>query len=207
MHLLLLYKYYASLWILGSRGHPSSSSIVLVFRVSWYMELKHGQWRLMIWEVWKGQSVWWWDGCVGCPWKTENAVRIYASFLILIVLLMWLGVEDWDGLGIWSVRVWMIGCLLAEGWWWRGREVGAGVGRHGNSVLGMTWNCLVCIPSGLFQGYVGGLDLGQTSNPSLAWKNGRFQNKWWWWCSKDSALQSRRGILHVWLELYRVHVD
>ena len=25
------------------------------------------------------------------------------------------------------------------------------------------------------------LILGQTSNPSLAWKNGRFQNKWWWW--------------------------
>ena len=23
----------------------------------------------------------------------------------------------------------MIGCLLAEGWWWRGRGVGAGVGR------------------------------------------------------------------------------
>ena len=41
-------------------------------------------------------------------------------------------------LDIWSVRVWMIGCLLAEGWWWRGREVGDGVGRHGNSVLGMT---------------------------------------------------------------------
>ena len=37
-----------------------------------------------------------------------------------------------------SVDDWMIGCLLAESWWWRGREVGAGVGRHGNSVLGMT---------------------------------------------------------------------
>ena len=24
----------------------------------------------------------------------------------------------------------MIGCLLAEGWWWRGRGVGAGVGRR-----------------------------------------------------------------------------
>ena len=32
----------------------------------------------------------------------------------------------------------IVGCLLAEGWWWRGREVGDGVGRHGNSVLGMT---------------------------------------------------------------------
>ena len=75
-------------------------------------------WSLGSWiEVWEGQSVWWWDGCVGCPWKTESAVRIYATFLVLIVLLMWWGVEDWDGLDIWSVRVWMIGCLLAEGWW------------------------------------------------------------------------------------------
>ena len=47
------------------------------------MELKPGQWRLTIWEVWKGQSVWWWDGCVGCPWKIESAVRIYATFLVL----------------------------------------------------------------------------------------------------------------------------
>ena len=112
------------------------------------------------WEVWKGQSVWWWDGCVGCPWKTESTVRIYATFLVLIVLLMWWGVEDWDGLDIWSVRVWMIGCLLAEGWWWRWREVGDGVGRHGNSVLGMTWNCLVCILSGLFLGICGGTWFG-----------------------------------------------
>ena len=27
--------------------------IVLVSRVFWYMELKPGQWRLMIWEVWE----------------------------------------------------------------------------------------------------------------------------------------------------------
>ena len=80
-------------------------SIVLVSRVFWYMELKPGQWRLMICEVWKGRNVWWWDGCVGCPWRTEGAVRIYATFLVLIVLLMWWGVEDWDGLDIWNVRV------------------------------------------------------------------------------------------------------
>ena len=28
----------------------------------------------------------------------------------------------------------MIECLLAEGWWWRERGVGAEVGRRGNSV-------------------------------------------------------------------------
>ena len=35
-----------------------------------------------------------WDGCVRCPWKTEITVRIYAAFLVWIVLLMWWGVED-----------------------------------------------------------------------------------------------------------------
>ena len=73
-----------------------------------------------IWNWNVGNEGWWpeksgkdraYDGemdCVGCPWKTESAVRIYATFLVLIVLLMWRGVEDWDGLDIWSVRVWMI---------------------------------------------------------------------------------------------------
>ena len=32
-----------------------------------------------------------------------------------------------------SVDDWVSAC---RGWWWRGREVGDGVGRHGNSVLG-----------------------------------------------------------------------
>ena len=25
---------------------------------------------------------------------------------------------------------------------------------------------------------------GEMSNPSWAWKDGRFENKWWWWCIK-----------------------
>ena len=53
-------------------------------------------------------------------------------------------------LDIWNERVWMIVCLPAEGLWWRGRGVGAGVGRLGNSVWGMTWSCLICNLSGLF---------------------------------------------------------
>ena len=91
----------------------------------------------------------------GVSLKDRKRSEDLCNLLVLIVLLMWWGVEDWDGLDIRSVRVWMIGCLLAEGWWWRGREVGDGVGRHGNSVLGMTWNCLVCILSGLFLGICG----------------------------------------------------
>ena len=31
--------------------------------------------------------------------------------------------------------MWMIGCMLAEGWWWSRREVGDGVGRLGNSCV------------------------------------------------------------------------
>ena len=90
--------------------------------------------------------------------------------------------EDWDGqLDIWSVRVpgWL-GCLLplqiklvVEGTRGRGRSRKL----MGYSVLGMTWNCLVCILSGLiFRDMWRDLIWGQTSNPSLAWKNGRFKN-------------------------------
>ena len=85
------------------------SIVVLVSRVLWYMELKPGQWKLMIWEVWKGQSVWWWDGCMGCPWKIESAVKIYATlteincvaYVIRRERLRWFGhlerksVDDW----------------------------------------------------------------------------------------------------------------
>ena len=142
-------------------------SIVLVSRVFWYMELKPGQWRPMIWEsdlrsefgkdrTYDGEMDVW--GVL--EGRTEGPVRIYAAFLVLIVLLMWWDVEDWDGLDIWIIGVWMIGCLLAEGRWWRGRGVGAGVGRRGNSVWRMTWSCLVCILSGLFSRICGGTWFG-----------------------------------------------
>ena len=56
----------------------------------------------------------------------------------------------------WVTKISENACLNKKSWWWRGQEVGDGVGRHGNSVLGMTWNCLVCILSGLFLGICGG---------------------------------------------------
>ena len=65
---------------------------------------------------------------------------------------------------------------------------------------------------------VEGLDLGQTSYPSLAWKKGRFQNKWWWWiniscneqCSeyikvgdpKDNIRRDVRSIMQLLCTLY-----
>ena len=74
----------------------------------------------------KGQSVWWWDGYVGCPWKTESAVRIYATFLVLIVLLMWWGWRlRWFGhLERKSVDDWVSACrgLVVEGTRGRGQS-------------------------------------------------------------------------------------
>ena len=47
---------------------------------------------------------------------------------------------------------------------------------------------------GYFYGYVERLDLGQTSDPSLARKKRRFQNKWWLWeCTIDSWILLQIG--------------
>ena len=52
--------------------------------------------------------------------RYPSTVRIYSTFLVLIVLLMWWGMEDWDGLDIWSMSV----CrgLVVEGTRGRGRS-------------------------------------------------------------------------------------
>ena len=55
-----------------------------------------------------------------------------------------------------------------------GRGRGGGCG---GSVWGMAWGCLVCFLGVRFLEMCGRLDLGQTSNSSLAWKKRRFQNK------------------------------
>ena len=145
-----------------SKDRIYSACVQSVFR---YMELKHGQWRLMtLWDshLERTERMHWWDEFAGVSLKDrKRQSRIYASFLVLIVLLMWWGVERLRWFGhLERKSCGSIGCLLAEGWWWRGREVEDGVGRHGNSVLGMTWNCLVCILSGLFLGICGGTWFG-----------------------------------------------
>ena len=47
----------------------------LVFRASWDMRLKLGkQWRSRIWEVQRGLSERWWEGCVRCRWRIDGQV-------------------------------------------------------------------------------------------------------------------------------------
>ena len=53
------------------------------------------------WEAWKLRNVWWSDWEV---WGVLEGLEAQWG-LVLIVLLMWWGVEDWDGLDIWNVRV------------------------------------------------------------------------------------------------------
>ena len=104
----------------------------LVSRVCWHMGLK-------ICVVWRGWSGWWWDGCAECRWRIENAVWI-CSFLgvqssadvVRHGRLRWFG-----ALGIWSVRVWMIGCRSVERWRWQGWDVGGGIGRLDDCVWRM----------------------------------------------------------------------
>ena len=38
--------------------------------------------------------------------------------------LVQFGMVDRDGLDILNVGVWMVGCRLAKGWWWRGGRGG-----------------------------------------------------------------------------------
>ena len=38
----------------------------------------------------------------------------------------------------------------------------------------MTWMCLVYILNGQYSGMCGGTSYGETSNPSVAWKKGKF---------------------------------
>jgi len=82
----------------------------------------------------------------GAGWR----VRSYWADLALGVFKMLLGVEDCDGLGVWSL---VVGCRCAETWWlgvgaeamvgqgdvaavcWRGRD------GDGSWCDGCTWSC------------------------------------------------------------------
>ena len=58
--------------------------------------------------VWRGWSVWWWDGCVECSWGKESTVRICTAFWVRYSERGWCSeacMADWGSLGIWSVRV------------------------------------------------------------------------------------------------------
>ena len=47
-----------------------------VFRASWHMVPRPGQWRLRTWDVWKEQSVWWRDGCVEPHWRITKSKKV-----------------------------------------------------------------------------------------------------------------------------------
>ena len=191
--------------ILTTRGasyHIKGKIYRALSRVYWHMGLKPGRWKLKICIVWKGQSGWWWSGCLECRWRMESEVWICTVSWLYQVWQMWWGVADWSGLGIWSVGVWMIGCQPVEVWRWHGWGVGIRTGRVGVWEMEM-W------PSGI------GSHLGRNrlwvrflavsdiypmfTEPTITWvssgfsgyiwldtkivlKKGHFQNKWWlWW--------------------------
>ena len=79
-----------------------------VSRVCRHMGLRHGLWICIAWGE---QSVWWWDECVVSLWKIQGA---WCGFVQSFRCsdrswLRWWGMVDWDGLGMWNVRVEMIG--------------------------------------------------------------------------------------------------
>ena len=164
--------YYSSGCIIPHKGEDIQTR--LMSRVHWHMGLKPGRWRKQICKVWRGWNGWWWDGCAGCRWRIGNAVWLCTVFWVYRVWWMWWGVADWGGLGIWSIGMWMIGCQPVERSRWQRLDVRGGIGRLGKSVWMMTWRCLVTILNGRHSGMCGGTSYGQTSNPSVVWKNWTF---------------------------------
>ena len=82
--------------------------------------------------------------------KDRKRSVICTVFWVYIVWRMWWGVADWGGLGIWSVRVGMIGYRPVERWRWQGRGERGGKGRLGKNVWIKTWKCLVYILNGRY---------------------------------------------------------
>ena len=94
---------------------------------------------LVILRIWRGQNGWWWDGCAGCRWRIGSAMWICTVFWELRAWLRWWGMVDWGGLGMWSVRVEIIGCRPVGRWWWQGWDVWVGAGRLREDVWRMIW--------------------------------------------------------------------
>ena len=88
--------------------------------------------------VWRGQNGWWWDGRAECRWRIGNAVWICTVYWVYRALMRWWGGVDWDGLGMWNVRVRMIGCRPVEMWWWQGWDVWI-LGRGRKTWYEWTW--------------------------------------------------------------------
>ena len=133
-------------------------------------------------RVWRGQNGWWWDKCAGCRWRIGNAVWICTVFWVFRAWLGWWGGVDWGGLGMWNVRMGMIGCWPVERCRWQGWDVSEGKGRLGMNVWRMIWRRLVCILNGQCSGICGEASCRE-ERLTLAerGRNGRFKNKWWWW--------------------------
>ena len=122
------------------------------------------------------------SGCTECGWGGEVGV-------------------DWGGLGMWNVRVGMIGCRPVEMWWWRGWDVRVEGGRLGMNVWRMIWRCLVYILNGQCSGICGEASYWE-ERLTLAerGRNGRFKNEWWWWWTSqvtDADLAPHTYSVHV----------
>ena len=118
---------------------------------------------------------------VWCVFEGGSEVRSCTVFWVFRAWLRWWGVVDWDGLGMWSVRVERIGRRPIEVWRYWGR-VRAGAVRFGENVWNMTRMSLVCTLNGQGSGICGEASYrGKRLTLAERGRNGSFKNKWWWW--------------------------
>ena len=119
----------------------------------------------------------------------------------------WWGRVDWGGLGMWNVRVGMIGCRPVE-MWWRGWDVRVEGGRLRMNVWRMIWLNLVCTLNGQHSGICGEASYWE-KRLTLAerGRNGCLKNKWWWgwdltlhatiWCCTSLRCNHRYVLLNL----------
>ena len=117
------------------------------------------------------------------------------------------GVVDWGGLGMWNVRMDMIGCRPVEMWWWRGWDVRVEGGRLGMNVWRRIWRSLVYMLNGQCSGICGEASYqGKRLTLAERGRNGRFKNKWWWWWW--SVVTSGECTTYQWCHLVNVpHIN
>ena len=176
-------------------------------RVLWYMRQKPERWRKRICKVWRERNGWWWDGCAECRGRIGNSVNLYSLLCVQSVdevvrrgRLRWFGHverksgDDWVS----ACRNVVVAGVRCAG---RGRKTWYECVKDDMKALSLhpEW----AVFRDMWRGFIS----GGTSNPSWAWKDGRFENKWWWyWKLRKTNFEIQGNVKEFFLNLWHFPV-